>query len=67
MKHKNPNVRYVNKWQGYYLEDCICKFYLFYDKKDGCVLKICCCDTEKHTAEIGGRTKRNRKWSRWDT
>jgi hypothetical protein len=67
MKHENPNVRNVNKWQGYYLEDTSCEHCLYFiSKKKGCSLKVCCCEDIKIEAKEKGRIKRKRGFNSWD-
>ena len=57
----------INKWNGYYLEDMVCSLCLYYGgKKVGCRLEKCCCEDEKHEAELNGRIRRKRGFSRWD-
>ena len=51
--------RINDKWEGYYLEDCICQLCLYYGgKKRGCTLKKCCCEEEKNEALAHGRIRR---------
>ena len=67
MKHKNPNVRNVNKWQGYYLEDCECALCLHYvGRKRGCKLDKCCCEEEKLDAIKNERITRKRGSTVWN-
>ena len=66
MKHKNPNVRNVNKF-SYYLEDCDCLHCKYYQgRKRGCKLEKCCCEDEKLDAVRNGRIKRRRGMMAWD-
>ena len=61
------NIRYVQKWQGYYLEDTECPLCLYWQgKKLGCKLEKCCCEDEKREAEVNGRIKRKRGSMSWD-
>jgi len=63
----NRNKQIVNKWEGYYLEDCICPLCLFYGgKKYSCILDNCCCEEEKYEARLNGRIRRKRGFSKWD-
>jgi len=67
MKHKKDNVRTVNKWQGYFLEDTDCVNCLYYKgKKRGCTLTSCCCEDIKREAKEKGRIKRKRGFNSWD-
>ena len=62
-----PNVRTVNKWHGYYLEDCNCAFCLYYASiKVGCTHESCMCEEEKREAIAAGRTIRKRGSMEWD-
>ena len=62
------NVRFVNKWQGYYAEDCECIYCDNYcDIKLGCKLEKCCCEEEKRDAVAHSRIKRKRGAMRWDS
>jgi hypothetical protein len=66
-KEKNPNVKNVNKWRGYYLEDTDCIYCLHYKgKKRGCSLTACSCEDIKIEAIANGRFKRKRGIERWD-
>ena len=61
---KKPRV--VQKWQGYYLEDCECSTCLHYlGRKKGCNLNECCCDKEKTDAITNGRINRKRGSMSW--
>ncbi|MDR2903728.1 MAG: hypothetical protein LBU77_04410 [Clostridiales bacterium] len=65
--HRKDNVRSVNKWRGYYLEDTECKYCLHYrSKKRGCALDACCCEDEKADALAKGRIKRVKGPMKWD-
>jgi len=65
--NKKDNVRNVNKWRGYYLEDCACVYCEhFISKKRGCKLPECCCEEEKRDAEEHNRIKRKRGSMKWD-
>jgi len=65
--NRKNNVRIVNKWRGYYLEDTECRWCLHYQgKKRGCALSSCCCDDEKLDAIANGRIKRERGSMAWD-
>lgn len=44
------NTRIYNRFQGYSLEDCACKYCLHYSRKTGCKLSECCCAEEKRQA-----------------
>ena len=67
MKPKKQNVRNVNKWQGYYLEDTDCQYCLYYKgKKRGCTLTACSCEDIKNDAKAKGRIKRKRGFNSWD-
>ena len=66
-KSKKPNVRAVNKFRGYYLDDCLCKFCL-HNKgpKGGCSLPACMCMDEKLDALMHGRIERKHGSMTWD-
>jgi len=66
-KEKNRNTRYVNRWHGYYIEDCLC-CYCQYNRgaKRGCSLDMCCCINEKLDALMRGRVKRKKGAMTWD-
>ena len=67
MNVNKQNVRNVNKWRGYYMEDMECRHCRFFQgKKRGCKLETCCCDEEKLEAITKGRIKRERREKRWD-
>lgn len=39
------------RFTGYTVEDCACKYCLYYQgKKKGCTLEICCCEEERQQA-----------------
>jgi hypothetical protein len=60
------NVRNVNKFRGYFLEDCECIYCVnFRGKKRGCKFKKCLFEAEKHDAIKHGRIKRKRGWDKW--
>jgi len=65
MKNKKQNVRVVDQFRGYYLEDCACQYCAHYNKKRGCELTACCCENEKRDALAHGRIQRERAL-RWD-
>ena len=61
------NKTYVNKFTGYYLEDCECEHCLNYcSEKKVCKLNKCCCEDEKRDAVANGRVKRRRGSLVWD-
>lgn len=63
----NKTKKIINKWKGYYIEDCECAFCLYYGgKKQGCKLKKCCCKNEKQEAAANGRITRERGSMKWD-
>ena len=63
----NKSTRIINKWEGYYLEDCECQYCLYFGgRKQGCKLKKCCFENEKREAEIKGRIIRERGSMKWD-
>jgi len=63
----NRNTRYVNRWEGYYLDDMECRWCLHYQgRKRGCKLNECCCEDEKREARKHGRIKRKRGSVSWD-
>lgn len=65
--NRKDNVRNLNAFQGYYLEDADCKHCLYYrGKKRGCKLDSCCCEDEKLDAISKGRIKRKRGSVAWD-
>ncbi len=60
-------MRFVNKFRGYYAEDCSCVYCMYYrGKKRGCKLEKCCCEEEKRDAIANNRIKRKRGLMRWD-
>jgi hypothetical protein len=64
---RKPNVRNVNKWRGYYMEDMECRYCKFFQgKKRGCSRDKCCCEDEKLEAMAKGRIKRKRGSMTWD-
>jgi hypothetical protein len=68
MKTKKDNVRRVNKWCGYYMEDMNCMYCRFFQgRKKGCRLEQCCCEDEKLDAIKHGRIKRARRLKAWDS
>jgi len=63
----SQNARFVNKWHGYYTEDCVCIYCLYYGgNKQGCKLDKCCCEAEKREAAAHGRIISKRGAMRWD-
>ena len=65
--NKKENVKNLNKWHGYYMEDLsctVCKY--FQGKKQGCKLDTCCCEDEKRDAIANKRIKRRRGTMTWD-
>ena len=65
--NKNSNVRTVNRWEGYYVEDCDCHVCLHWKGvKRGCSLPACCCTEEKREARKHGRIKRKKGFNSWD-
>ena len=67
MKPKRQNMRYVNRWRGYFLEDMDCIHCLYYKgKKRGCTLTACSCEDIKIEAMEKGRIKRKRGFNSWD-
>ena len=68
MKPKKENVKIVQKFKGYYLDDCECQYCKNYQgRKRGCRLDKCCCDEEKLAAIAGGRINRKRGTMQWDS
>jgi hypothetical protein len=68
MKSKKNNVRRIEKWRGYYMEDMQCSSCRFCQgRKRGCKLANCCCDDEKLDAIKNGRIKRKRGAKSWDS
>ncbi|MCL2516925.1 MAG: hypothetical protein FWF15_00035 [Oscillospiraceae bacterium] len=65
---RKNNVRSIDKWRGYYLEDCDCSLCKhFAGHKRGCRLEKCICEDEKCDAVTSGRVKRKRRRNRaWD-
>ena len=64
--NKKDNVRNVNKFRDYYMEDmecCHCRH--FQGKKRGCKLDKCCCEDEKLDAIANGRIKRKQGAMSW--
>ncbi len=60
-------TRIVNKFRGYFVEDCSCVYCLHYGgKKRGCKLTKCCCEEEKRDAIVNNRIKRKRGSMQWD-
>jgi hypothetical protein len=65
---KKQNVGIVQKFRGYYLEDCECLHCKYYQgRKRGCKLAQCCCDEEKLEAIAADRIKRKRGSVSWDS
>ena len=45
------NARVLGRFKGYSLEDCECKYCLYYaGKKNPCPLETCCCENERNEA-----------------
>ena len=45
------NARVVNRFKGYSVEDCSCKYCLYYaGKGKPCPLAVCCCKEERAEA-----------------
>ena len=60
--------RRINKWEGYFLNDCDCIYCENYrGKKHGCKYASCCYAEEKLTAIANGRIKRGKGATAWDT
>lgn len=65
---KKNNVKNLNKWQGYYLENTECRDCLYYKGKvQGCTLTACSCEDIKLDATVKGGIKRKRGSMKWDT
>jgi len=61
------NVRIVNRFRGYYHEDCQCKYCTnFRGNKRGCKLKECPFEEIRQEAILKGRIKRKRGANKWD-
>ena len=62
------NVRTINRWRGYYMEDIECRHCKYHKgRKRGCKFSQCRFDEEKLEAIARGRIKRERRaWMRWD-
>lgn len=46
------NTRIFNRFTGYSLKDCECRFCLYYGgKRKGCALPQCCCEEERALAQ----------------
>ena len=68
MKPKKENVKVVQKFRGYFLEDCECQYCKYYQgRKRGCKLEKCCYDDEKLEAIAAGRYKRQKGSVSWDS
>lgn len=65
-KNQDDNVRMVNKFRGYFMEDMQCIHCRFYQGKRGCKHDKCCCEAEKLDAIINNRIKRKRGAMSWD-
>ena len=64
---QNPNTRYLHRWQGYYIEDCLCIYCLHSrGSKRGCSLDACICMDEKLDALTHGRIERKGGIMIWD-
>ena len=44
------NTRIFNRWQGYSVADCDCRWCLHKGRKGRCKLPKCCCDDERREA-----------------
>jgi len=61
------NSRCIERFEGYYLDDCNCIYCKNYiGKKRGCKLKKCCCEDEKLNAIAHERIKRKKGSAAWD-
>ena len=67
MKPKKENVRIINKWEGYYMEDMQCRLCKYYRGKRGCKFEKCLYEDEKLDAIKNGRIKRERRLTSWDS
>ena len=64
---KTPNTRYLHRFKGYYLEDCLCCYCRFNrGSKLGCSLDTCMCLDEKLDAIVHGWIERKRGSMVWD-
>lgn len=53
------NTRIFNRFTGYSLKDCECRFCLYYGgKRKGCALPQCCCEEELAPAQETAVTKK---------
>ena len=67
MSRDSKNVRIVNKFKHYYLEDCDCQFCLYHcGKRGGCKFRNCPYDDIKKEALLGGRIKRKWGFNNWE-
>ena len=56
------NTRIQNRFTGYTVADCACKFCLYYSGKcRGCTIKICCCLAERQQAAERENKKKRRE------
>ena len=63
----SSNKGYINRFKGYYIEDCNCSACKYFQgQKRGCKLDKCCCEYEKLDAIANGRIKRRRGSTTWD-
>ena len=63
----NGNKTYINRFKGYFMEDCECQWCRnFQGEKKGCKIPKCCCEGEKGEAIANGRIKRRRGSMAWD-
>jgi len=62
------NTVIVNRWHGYYVEDCDCSLCLHKKgtKTQSCKLENCCCGEERFDAFINNRIERKRGLMQWD-
>ena len=55
------NKRIYNRWPGYSVEDCSCKYCLFFigikHREIICWKDVCVCKSEIHEALLAGRIK----------
>ena len=59
IKQKHGNTKIYNRFDGYSLADCACKYCLHYlGKNFGCPLSACCCEEEKRLALRREREKK---------
>ena len=66
-ERKKDNIRAVNRFRGYYVEDINCTLCLHYrNKKTGCGYAVCLYEDERRDAEAHGRIMRKRRFDTWD-